>query len=53
MIEPRPDEASVDRLLAHVAHCAVDDEAAIARARGVQMQLLVAGIHTSVDPQQL
>jgi hypothetical protein len=52
-IERRPDEASVNRLLAHVAHCAADDEAAIARARGAQMQLLLAGIHTSIDPEPL
>jgi hypothetical protein len=52
-IERRPHEASVNRLLAHVAHCAADDEAAIARARGAQMQLLLAGIHTSIDPEPL
>jgi hypothetical protein len=52
-IERRPDAASVNRLLVHVAHCAGDDEAAIARARGAQMQLLLAGIHTSIDPEQL
>ena len=46
----RPSLERVGGLLDAVAHCAIDTEAAIARVRGAQLQLLVAGIHTSIDP---
>lgn len=52
-ISRRPDQAAVNTLLAHAAHCAPDPQAAIARVRGAQMQLLLAGIHTRIDAQQL
>jgi hypothetical protein len=36
-----------------VAHCAADREAAIARVRGAQAQLLLAGLHTTIDAGEL
>lgn len=52
-IDRRPDPSAVNALLAHAAHCAPDPQAAIARVRGAQMQLLLAGIHTRIDAQPL
>lgn len=49
----RPDTAAVNQLLVAVAHCAADVEAAIARLLGAQIQLLLAGIHTGIDPHEL
>ena len=48
-----PDAHGVNELLTAVAHCAADREAAIARVRGAQAQLLLAGIHTSINAGQL
>jgi hypothetical protein len=52
-IDRRPDPVAVNGLLVHTAHCASDREAGIARVRGAQMQLLLAGSHTSIDPRHL
>lgn len=49
----QPDQHAVNELLAVVAHCAADREAAIARVRGAQAQLLLAGMHTSIDAGRL
>jgi hypothetical protein len=49
----QPRQHDVDELLAAVAHCAADREAAIARVRGGQAQLLLAGLHTSIDAGEL
>jgi len=43
----------VSELLTAVARCAADREAAIARVRGAQAQLLLAGLHTSIYAGQL
>ena len=49
----KPDAHGVNELLTAVAHCAADREAAIARVRGAQAQLLLNGLHTSIDAGQL
>lgn len=49
----KPNAYGVNELLTAVAHCAADRDAAIARVRGAQAQLLLAGIHTSIDARQL
>ena len=52
-VSRQPGQPEVDELLTAVAHCAADREAAIARVRGAQAQLLLAGMHTSIDAGQL
>jgi|GEM_PF-1713651 len=49
----QPGPVGVNELLTAVSHCAADREAAIARIRGAQAQLLLAGLHTSIDAGQL
>ena len=49
----QPGQHEVNELLTAVAHCAADREAAIARVRGAQAQLLLAGLHTSIDAGEL
>jgi len=49
----QPGQHEVNELLTAVAHCAADREAAIARVRGAQAQLLLAGIHTSLGAGEL
>jgi hypothetical protein len=49
----QPGQHEVNELLTAVAHCAADHEAAIARVRGAQAQLLLAGLHTSIDAGEL
>jgi hypothetical protein len=52
-ITRRPDERAVNRLLRAVAHAAPGIDAAIARVRGAQMQLMLSGIHTAIEPGRL
>jgi hypothetical protein len=52
-VSRQPGQHEVNELLTDVAHCAADREAAIARVRGAQAQLLLAGMHTSIDASQL
>jgi hypothetical protein len=49
----QPGQHDVNELLTAVAHCAADREAAIARVRGAQAQLLLASLHTSIDAGRL
>jgi hypothetical protein len=49
----QPGQHEINELLTAVAHCAADREAAIARVRGAQAQLLLAGIHTSIGAGEL
>jgi len=49
----QPEQHGINELLTAVAHCAPDHEAAIARVRGAQAQLLLAGVHTSIDAGEL
>jgi hypothetical protein len=49
----KPDAHGVNELLTAAAHCAADREAATARVRGAQAQLLLAGLHTSIDTSEL
>jgi hypothetical protein len=52
-VSRQPGQHKVNELLTAVAHCAADREAAIARIRGAQAQLLLAGLHTSTDAGRL
>lgn len=52
-VSREPDAHGLNELLTAVAHCAADREAAIARVRGAQAQLLLAGLHTSIDAHRL
>jgi hypothetical protein len=52
-VSRQPGAHGVNELLTAVAHCAADREAAIARVRGAQAQLLLAGLHTSIDAGEL
>ena len=52
-VSRQPHAHGINELLTAVAHCAADREAAIARVRGAQAQLLLAGLHTSIDAGQL
>lgn len=52
-VSRQPGQPEVNELLTAVAHCAADREAAIARVRGAQAQLLLAGLHTSIEAGEL
>ena len=52
-IARRPRAEAIDGLLKAVAHAAPGIDAAIARVRGAQAQLLLAGVHTAIDPREL
>ena len=52
-IARRPRAKAINGLLKAVAHAAPGIDAAIARVRGAQAQLLLAGIHTAIDPREL
>lgn len=52
-IADRPGASAIHRLLKAVAHAAPGIDAAIARFRGAQAELLLAGIHTVIDPREL
>lgn len=49
-VSRQPHAHGINELLTAVAHCAADREAAIARVRGAQAQLLLAGLHTASTP---
>jgi len=50
-VSRKPDAHGVNELLTAVAHCAADREAAIARVRGAQAQMLLAGLHNRDLPE--
>ena len=52
-VSREPSPHGVSELLTAVAHCGADREAAIARVRGAQAQLLLAGLHTSLVAVEL